>query len=118
MSSKHACLIPFLKKTRYIWLKNPDNLKASQVETLEQLNLKKLNLRTSSAYQIALNFQELYDQPAETAEAFLKRWHFWATHSRLEPIKQAAYTIKRHWTGYFVGFSPRSTTVSSKASTA
>jgi transposase len=33
------------------------------------------------------------------AEAFLKKWFFWATHSRLEPIKQAAYTIKRHWNG-------------------
>jgi transposase len=33
------------------------------------------------------------------AETFLKKWFFWATHSRLEPIKQAAYTIKRHWKG-------------------
>ncbi|HEX03604.1 MAG TPA: ISL3 family transposase, partial [Bacteroidetes bacterium] len=24
---------------------------------------------------------------------------FWATHSRLEPIIDAAYTIKRHWDG-------------------
>ena len=24
---------------------------------------------------------------------------FWATHSKLEPVKQAAYTVKRHWDG-------------------
>ena len=25
-----------------------------------------------------------------------KRWYFWATHSRLEPIRKAAETIRRH----------------------
>lgn len=98
---------PELARTRYIWLKNPENLKGSQMETLDQLNLKKLNLKTSRAYQIRLNFQELYDQPTETAEAFLNKWYFWATHSRLEPIKQAAYTIKRHWKGILRWFQSR-----------
>lgn len=90
---------PELARTRYIWLKNPENLKPSQAETLEGLTLRKLNLKTSRAYHIRLNFQELFNQPPELAEAFLKNWYYWATHSRLEPIKQAAYTIKRHWDG-------------------
>lgn len=90
---------PELARTRYIWLKNPENLKLSQVETLEGLTVKKLNLKTSRAYHIRLNFQELFSQPPQMAEAYLKKWYFWATHSRLEPIKQAAYTIKRHWDG-------------------
>ena len=90
---------PELARTRYIWLKNPANLKLFQVETLEGLTVKKLNLKTSRAYHIRLNFQELFNQPPQLAEAYLKKWYFWATHSRLEPIKQAAYTIKRHWDG-------------------
>jgi len=90
---------PELKKTRYIWLKNKENLKKSQQETLEQLQMSKLNLKTSRAYQIKLTFQEFFQQPPETAEPFLKKWYYWATHSRLEPMKQAAYTIKRHWDG-------------------
>ena len=90
---------PELTRTRYIWLKNPENLKLSQVGTLEGLTVKKLNLKTSRAYHIRLNFQELFSQPPQIAEAYLKKWYFWATHSRLEPIKQAAYTIKRHWDG-------------------
>jgi transposase len=90
---------PELARTRYIWLKNPGNLKLSQVKTLKDLTLKNLNLKTSRAYHIRLNFQELFSQPPHMAEAFLKKWFFWATHSRLEPIKQAAYTIKRHWNG-------------------
>lgn len=90
---------PELARTRYIWLKNPGNLKLSQVKTLEDLTVKDLNLKTSRAYHIRLNFQELFSQPPHMAEAFLKKWFFWVTHSRLEPIKQAAYTIKRHWNG-------------------
>jgi transposase len=46
------------------------NLKVSQTQLLEQLTIKKLNLKTSRAYHIKLNFQELYQQPAEFAEAF------------------------------------------------
>ena len=98
---------PELKGSRYIWLKNQNNLKASQTDLLEQLTIKKLNLKTSRAYHIRLNFQELYQQPAEAAEAFLKKWYFWATHSRLEPIKEAAYTIKRHWNGVLRWFTSK-----------
>jgi len=98
---------PELVRTRYIWLKNSDNLKPSQADTLEHLKVKKLNLKTSRAYHIRLNFQELFEQPTDLAEAFLKKWYFWATHSRLEPIKQAAYTIKRHWDGILRWFHSR-----------
>jgi len=98
---------PELKGSRYVWLKNQQNLKESQAALLEQLTVKKLNLKTSRAYHIRLNFQELYQQPVETAEAFLKKWYFWATHSRLEPIKQAAYTIKRHWDGVLRWFTSK-----------
>lgn len=98
---------PELKGTKYIWLKNEKNLKASQGERLEQLKVKELNLKTSRAYHIRLNFQELYQQPVAATEAFLKKWYFWATHSRLEPIKQAAYTIKRHWDGVLRWFTSK-----------
>ena len=96
---------PVLKGSRYLWLKNPSNLKASQPEQIEQLTIKKLNLKTSRAYHIKLNFQEFYNQTAMPAEIFLKKWYFWATHSRLEPIKKAAYTIKNHWDGVLRWFT-------------
>jgi len=100
-------LRPELKKTRYIWLKNPENLKQREASVLEELQIKKLNLKTMKAYHIRLNFQELWNQTAQEAERFLKKWYFWATHSRLEPIKEAAYTIKRHWTGILRWFRSR-----------
>ena len=87
---------PELKRTRYLWLKNPGNLKANQAATLATLQVKKLNLKTARAYHIRMNFQEFWNQPRQMAATFLKKWYFWATHSRLKPIKDAAYTMRRH----------------------
>ena len=88
----------YLKNTRYIWLKNPNNLTVNQNNKLESLS--KMNLKTAKAYNIKLSLQEFWSiQDVNAAEAYLKRWYFWATHSRLEPIKEVAYTIKRHWAG-------------------
>ncbi len=98
---------PELIRTRYIWLKNKNNLKSAQLTTLEELQVKKLNLKTSRAYHIRLNFQVFFAQPLEIVEAFLKKWYFWATHSRLQPIIEAAYTIKRHWNGVLRWFHSR-----------
>lgn len=98
---------PELKRTRYLWLKNPENLKENQATTLETLQVKKLNLKTARAYHIRLNFQEFWNQPLQEAETFLKKWYFWATHSRLEPIREAAYTMKRHWDGILRWFTSK-----------
>ncbi len=95
---------PELKKSRFVWLKNPQNLTVKQRGIIEDLNVPKLNLKTAKAYQIKLTFQELYEHPRDLAEAFLKRWYFWATHSRLQPMIAAAQTIKRHWTGVLAWF--------------
>jgi transposase len=90
---------PELKNTRYIFLKNPENLTKKQFGVLEELKIKDLNLKTMRAYHIRLNFQEFWQQPIDQAEHFLKKWYYWATHSRLEPIIEAANTIKQHWNG-------------------
>ena len=41
------------------------------------------------------------------AAAFLKRWYFWATHSRLAPMIEAARTVKRHWDGILRWFDSK-----------
>ena len=98
---------PELKRTRYLWLKNPGNLKEHQVATLAALQVKNMNLKTARAYHIRLNFQEFWNQPLQEAEIFLTKWYYWATHSRLEPIKKAAYTIKRHGDGILRWFTSK-----------
>jgi len=94
-----------LRGTRYIWLRNPDTLSERQRTTLESLPTR--HLKTARAYQIRLAFQELYDQPSEAAASYLKKWYFWATHSRLEPVIDAAHTVKRHWDGILRWFDSK-----------
>ena len=48
-----------LKKSKYIWLKNPDNLKNYQKEKM--IKMIKMNLKIAKAYRIKLAFQELYN---------------------------------------------------------
>jgi transposase len=115
---------PLLRGTRYIWLRNPDNLSERQRDALESLPTR--HLKTARAYRIRLGFQELYEQDTpEQAAVFLKRWYFWArlaqgsarrslvewpdegTHSRLPPMIDAAYTIKRHWDGILRWFDSK-----------
>ncbi|GAB0056410.1 ISL3 family transposase ISMac21 [Candidatus Magnetaquicoccaceae bacterium FCR-1] len=91
-------------------LKNPGNLTAKQQATLA--TLKERNLKTARAYQIRLTLQELFQtRSRQEGEAFLKKWYFWATHSRLPPIVAAAKTIKNHWDGVLNGFHSGLTTV-------
>jgi transposase len=89
---------PELKRTRYIWLKNTTHLTPNQQDVL--VHLSDRNLKTSRAYQIRLTFQELYAQPSrEAAEALFKKWYFWATHSCLPAIVEAAKTMMRYRDG-------------------
>lgn len=87
----------YLTGSRYGWLKHPPNLTMTQHVTLSRLAHRKLT--TVRAYHLRLSFQEVWTQPAEEAEAFLRQWFFWATHSRLQPMREAAYTMKRQWDG-------------------
>jgi transposase len=94
-----------LRGTRYIWLRNPANLSERQRATLDSLPTR--YLKTARAYRIRLAFQELYDQPPAAAANYLKRWYFWATHSRLAPMIEAARTVKRHWDGVLRWFDSK-----------
>jgi transposase len=87
-----------LKRTRYIWLKNPENLTEKQRKELG--SLKDMRLKTSRAYAIKLSLREFWKirDPA-IAESYLKKWYFWATHSRLHPVIDKAKTLKNHWNG-------------------
>lgn len=89
-----------LKGTKYIWLTNPDNWSPEQRHTFHQL--RNSTLKVGRAYAIKEAFRHFWDYVYEgSAEKFYKRWRFWATHSRLEPIKSVAGTFHRHKDGLF-----------------
>ncbi len=45
--------------------------------------------------------------PGEEAEGALKKWFWKASHSRLEPMVKAAWTVKSHWDGIMNWFRNR-----------
>jgi len=95
---------PVLKKTRYLWLRNEASWSKRQQERFA--SLPKSRLKTARAWQIKTTLQEIYQhsQTITEAENALHRWYNWAIRSRLEPIKEAARTIRRHWQGILSWF--------------
>jgi transposase len=94
-----------LKNTRYIWLKNPEHLTDEQKVILK--NIERLNIKTARAYKIKLAFQNIFKQDNDNAVESLKAWYSWAIRSRLEPVIQFAYTVKKHWNGILRWFKSR-----------
>jgi transposase len=86
-----------LKGSRYVWLKNPENLSLKQQDLLAQMLQQ--HRPTARAYQIRLSLRDFFNQSADQAEDYLKSWYFWATHSRLAPVIEVAHMVKRHWQG-------------------
>jgi len=87
-----------LAKTRYIWLKNPWNLTDKQRVRL--LELEQLNLKINRAYLLKEAFREFwgYTRP-RWARRYLDKWFWWATHSRLQPMRDFAWMLRRHQQG-------------------
>ena len=90
---------PELKKTRYLWLKTPENLTAKQRIRLEEIRPSRSHLKTALAYRIKRSFKKFWTRPASLAEALVKRWYYRATHSQPDPVIRVAKTIKEHWRG-------------------
>ena len=84
-----------LKGSKYLWLYGWENVpqhRKAQFDTLRRNDLK-----VGRAWAIKESLRRLwrYVYPA-SADKYWKRWYFWATHSRLKPIQEAAHTLKRH----------------------
>ncbi|MCD6205343.1 MAG: transposase, partial [Candidatus Marinimicrobia bacterium] len=41
-------------------------------------------------------------QSVQEFETLLKKWFWWATHSRIKPIQEVAHMVKRHWQGVII----------------
>ncbi len=85
-----------LKGTRYIWLKNPENLTDRQRLRLHALE-KQRGLMTLRAYHLKELFRHLWDYRSKAwATKYLKQWFWWATHSRIDPLREFAWMLRRH----------------------
>lgn len=84
-----------LKGSKYLWLYSRENVPERRRDEFAALMHKELKVGRAWAIKEALRRLWHYVYPA-SGWKFWKRWYFWATHSRLEPIRKAAETVRRH----------------------
>ena len=84
-----------LKGSKYLWLYSRENVPERRREEFAALMRQELKVGRAWAIKEALRRRWHYGYPA-SGWKFWKRWYFWATHSRLEPIRKAAKTVGQH----------------------
>ena len=87
-----------LTGSKFMWLYSKEKLPMLYREAFSALRASAL--KTARAWAIKENLRELWRYKSRAwAEAFWKRWYFWASHSRLQPVKKIAKTLKDHLYG-------------------
>jgi transposase len=96
-----------------MWLHSAENLPERHDERFSAL--RSLELKTGRAWAIKEDLRYLWDYKMRAwAEKHWKRWYFWATHSRLEPVVDVAHMIKRHYDGVMAFFAHRITSAAAE----
>ena len=97
-----------LTKSKYLWLTNPENMTDKARDRFDEL--KSTELKTGRAWALKEALRELWSYTSVAwATKFWKRWYFWATHSRLAPMIDAAKLITRHLQNVLTYFTHRIT---------
>ena len=97
-----------LAGTKYLWLYSAGNLPSKQRDRFEAL--KSMDLKTGRAYAIKENLRNFWECISmEEAKTFWKKWYFWASHSRLDPMIKKAKMIRDHLKGVMAYFIHRIT---------
>jgi transposase len=87
------------KRTRWLWLKNPWNLKPPEQRRLSVL-CGQTNQPIVRGYYLKEAFQRFWDYQSEGwARPYLHHWLWWASHSRLRPFVRFAQMIRAHLDG-------------------
>ena len=97
-----------LKGTKYLWLFAEENTPEKMAERFGWI--RESNLKTARAWAIKESLRGLWSyQRKGWAELYWKQWYFWATHSRLEPVKKVARMIHNHLENVMTYFDHRIT---------
>lgn len=100
--------LDWLKNTKWLWLMNENNIPNRRRDEFEELKQK--DLKVGRAWSIKENLRRFWDcADKNQARAFFDKWYFWATHSRLKPLIDAAKTLKRHLDNILTYFDHRIT---------
>jgi transposase len=95
----------WLKKTRWVWLKDQTKWTAKEQDKMDWMPHSRL--KTARAWRIKEALRDIYRNSrndAQQSARALKKWLHWAQRSQLHPIKDLAKTIKQHWAGILKAF--------------
>lgn len=96
--SEEVKTVESLKKTKYIWLKNENNLTENQKMQLDGF-LKDSSLNTACAYMIKSGFDQIWNVQRRAIEPLLGKWIEKALSLELKPINAFVKTIYEHYDG-------------------
>jgi len=100
--------IDMLKGTKYLWLFAEENTPEKMAERFGWI--RESNLKTARAWAIKETLRGLWSYNRKGwAERYWKEWYYWATHSRLEPVKKVARMIRNHLENVLTYFDHRIT---------
>jgi transposase len=86
------------KRTRFLWLTNPENLARQERTRLSAL--LRLNRPIVKAYLLKEDLRRFWDYRSTAwAEGHLRQWLWRASHSRLAPFTKLARTLRSHLEG-------------------
>lgn len=97
-----------LARSKYLWLYSAENLPDRHLDHFAVLRASDLKTARAWAIKESLRHFWSYQRRGWGAKHFA-RWYFWATHCRLQPIIDAAKTLKRHQAGLLSFFTHRIT---------
>jgi transposase len=93
-----------LAGSKYLWLYSQENLPKRHRGRFA--SLRDTDLKTARAWAIKETMRHFWEYKRRGwAERHWRSWYFWATHSRLQPVIDAARTLKRHEAGLFSYFA-------------
>ncbi len=102
-----------LTGSKYLWLYSEENLPEKHEYRFAEL--RGAHLKTGRAWAIKESLRDLWSYSVRGwAERHWRRWYFWATHSRLEPVLKVAKMVHRHLDDVLTYFKHRITNAASK----
>ena len=97
-----------LAGSKYLWLYSIENLPERHMKRLAAL--RAADLKTGRAWAIKENLRHFWAYRRRGwGQRHWRKWYFWATHSRLQPVIDAAHTLQRHEAGLLSYFAHRIT---------
>lgn len=100
--------------TKHLWLYGAERL--AEEQRVEFVRMRDASYQTARAWSMKEMLRGLWDCPsAARGTTWWKHWYYWATHSKLVPVKKVAEMIRSHLPNILSYFRHRITNAASES---